>query len=381
MKLTNLLIFAATSALIASCSTGQKTDSLTLSGLDPQKFITEVNGNKTALYTLKNHNGMEACITNYGGRVVSLMIPDKTGKPTDVVLGHDNINDYINIDGNFGALIGRYGNRIDQGRFTLNDSTYQLPINNYGHSLHGGPVGFHHAVWNAVQPNDSTLLLSLFSPDGDAGYPGNVNVTVTYSLRPDNGLAINYEATTDRPTILNLTNHSYFNLSGDLASNILDHHVYINADAFTPIDSTFMTDGEIRAVDGTPFDFRQAKPVGRDIDSDDQQLSNGLGYDHNFVLNNACDSTIIAARVYSPVSGITMEVLTNEPGLQFYVGNFLDSTVKGKNGIAYPYRGAIVMETQHYPNSPNLPQYPSVIVNPDTTYRSTCIYRFPTPAK
>lgn len=382
MKLYATLLIAASSAIIASCSSSSaEKDSLTLSGLDPQKFTTEINGKSTALYTLRNHAGMEACITNYGGRVVSLLVPDRDGKPTDVVLGHDNIDDYINIDGNFGALIGRYGNRIANGCFTLNDSTYRLPINNYGHSLHGGPVGFHHALWDASMPNDSTLVLKLFSPDGDAGYPGNINVSVVYSLRPDNALAINYEATTDRPTILNLTNHSYFNLSGDLASDILDQEVYINADAFTPIDSTFMTDGEIRQVDGTPFDFRQPKAVGRDILADDIQLRNGLGYDHNFVLNTAGDSTAVAASVYSPATGITMDVYTDEPGLQFYAGNFLDGTVKGKNGIAYPYRGAIVMETQHYPNSPNLPQYPSTIVTPGTPYHSTCIYKFGTAIK
>lgn len=372
------LLPIAAALLLASCAAPKRDSSLNLSGLDPARFVTAIDGDTTAFFTLRNHAGMEACIINFGGRVVSLMVPDRDGNPVDVVLGHDNIDDYINIDGNFGALIGRYGNRIDQGRFTLNDSTYQLPVNNYGHSLHGGPVGFHNAMWDASQPNDSTLVLTLFSPDGDAGYPGNINVRVVYSLRPDTALAINYTATTDRPTILNLTNHSYFNLSGDLSTDILDHEVYINADAFTPIDSTFMTHGGIRPVEGSPFDFRQPKPVGRDIDADDGQLRNGLGYDHNFVLNTAGDSTAVAARVYSPASGITMEVLTDEPGLQFYVGNFLDSTVKGKNGIAYPYRGAVVMETQHYPNSPNLPQYPSVTVSPDSAYHSTCIYKFTT---
>ncbi len=370
------LIPIACAALLSACAASHSDSNLTLSGLDPARFVASVDGDSTALYTLRNHAGMEACITNFGGRIVSLMVPDSSGNLVDVVLGHDNIDDYVNIDGNFGALIGRYGNRIDQGRFTLNDSVYQLPINNYGHSLHGGPRGFHNLVWHATQPNDSTLCLSLFSPDGDAGYPGNINVDVVYSLRPDFAIAINYYATTDRPTILNLTNHSYFNLSGDLSTDILSHEVSINADAFTPIDSTFMTRGEIRPVDGSAFDFRTPKPVGRDINADDIQLRNGLGYDHNFVLNTAGDSTLVAASVFSPASGITMEVLTDEPGLQFYVGNFLDGSVKGKNGIAYPYRGAIVMETQHFPNSPNVPSYPSVIVTPDTPYHSTCIYRF-----
>lgn len=376
MKFIHLLAVSAVAALSACSSSKDEGDNITLSGLDPANFVANINGDSTALYVLKNHAGMEACVTNYGGRVVSLMVPDKDGNMTDVVLGHDNIRDYVEVDGNFGALIGRYGNRIEHGRFTLNDSTYQLPINNYGHSLHGGPVGFHHAVWQADQPNDSTLVLRLSSPDGDAGYPGNIDVKVVYSLRPGNELAINYEATTDRPTVLNLTNHSYFNLSGNLANNILNEEVYINADGFTPIDSTFMTHGEIRAVEGTPFDFRVAKAVGRDINADDEQLHNGLGYDHNFVLNTAGDSTMVAARVHDNTTGITMEVFTNEPGLQFYVGNFLNSAVKGKNGVPYPFRGAVVMETQHFPNSPNIPQWPSVTLNPGDTYRSTCIYRF-----
>lgn len=378
MKQTKLIMTAAVAALIASCATNksESSDPLTLSGLDPQNFIAEVNGDSTALYTLRNAAGMEACITNYGGRIVSLMVPDRNGEMTDVVLGHDNINDYLTIDGNFGALIGRYGNRIDHGCFTLNDSVYHLPINNYGHSLHGGPVGFHNAVWNATQPNDSTLLLTLFSPDGDAGYPGNINVSVTYSLRPDNAIAINYTATTDRPTILNLTNHSYFNLAADHSNDILSELVSINADGFTPIDSTFMTYGEIRPVEGTPFDFRTPKPVGRDIEADDEQLRNGLGYDHNFVLNTTGDSTVVAATVTDPGTGITMEVFTNEPGLQFYAGNFLDGTIKGKKGVAYPRRSAVVMETQHYPNTPNIPTFPSVVLNPDSVYHSTCIYRF-----
>lgn len=361
--------------LAASCST-EKQSKTTLSGLNPENFRTEVNGKSTDLYVLTNGNGMEACVTNYGGRIVSLMVPDRDGNMRDVVLGHDSIGDYVNIDGNFGALIGRYGNRINQGRFTLNDSTYQLPQNNYGHCLHGGPVGFHHAVWDATQPNDSTLELSLLSPDGEAGFPGNVNVKVTYALLPDNSLAINYEAETDKPTILNLTNHSYFNLSGDPANDILAEQVYINADGYTPIDSTFMTHGEIAPVEGSPFDFRTAKPVGQDIEADNIQLKNGMGYDHNFVLNTKGDNSQVAASITDPATGIKMEVMTTEPGLQFYVGNFLDGTVKGKKGIAYPRRSAICMETQHYPNTPNIAQWPSVVVNPGEKYQSLCVYRF-----
>ena len=355
MRIYNPLMKTSAGALAmllaASCSS-EKQSQTTLSGLDPENFKTEVNGKTTDLYVLTNSNGMEACVTHYGGRIVSLMVPDRDGRMQDVVLGHDSIADYVNIDGNFGALIGRYGNRIDQGRFTLNDSTYQLPQNNYGHCLHGGPVGFHHSVWDAQQPNDSTLVLTLSSPDGEAGFPGNVNVKVTYSLSSDNSLAINYEAETDKPTILNLTNHSYFNLSGNPANDILAEQVYINADGYTPIDSTFMTNGEIAQVEGTPFDFRTAKPVGQDIEADHPQLGNGLGYDHNFVLNTNGDSDEVAASITDPQTGIKMEVLTTEPGLQFYVGNFLDGTVKGEK------RDSLPPPVGHLHGDPALSQHP-----------------------
>lgn len=348
----------------------------TKSGLYPENFNTEINGKKVALYTLKNSNGVEACITNYGGRIVSLMVPDKDNNFKDVVLGHDSIADYINIDGNFGALIGRYGNRINQGRFSIDGVEYQLPQNNYGHCLHGGPKGFHHLVWDAQQLNDSTLSLSLQSPDGDAGFPGNINVTVVYTLSHDNAISIDYSATTDAPTILNLTNHSYFNLSGDPSKDILDEIVWFDAEGYTPIDSTFMTSGEILPVAGTPFDFTTPKPLGQDIDNPDQQLINGLGYDHNMVLRPTRNVNAPAVSVYDPTSGIKMEVFTTEPGIQFYVGNFLDGTVKGKNGIAYPRRSAICLESQHYPDSPNKSQWPSVVVHPDETYKSYCKYKF-----
>lgn len=360
------------------CSCSNETVKLTKSGLNPEKFKSEVNGKTTALYTLINNNGVEACITNYGGRLVSLMVPDMKGNLTDVVLGHDSIADYINIDGNFGALIGRYGNRINQGRFTIDGVEYQLPQNNYGHCLHGGPTGFHHAVWDAEQPNDSTLYLNLFSPNGEYGFPGNVNVKVSYTLTNDNAINIAYQATTDAPTILNLTNHSYFNLSGNPANDILAETIWFDADGFTPIDSTFMTSGEIRLVEGTPFDFTSPKEIGKDLDADDEQLKNGLGYDHNMVLRAARDIANPAVIVTDSVSGIKMELFTAEPGIQFYIGNFLDATVKGKKGIAYPKRSAICLESQHYPDSPNKPEWPSVVVRPGETYNSYCTYRFST---
>lgn len=366
----------ACAVLLAACAPKSGSEGLTKSGLDPSKFETTVDGKAVKLYVLKNKAGMEVCATNYGGRIVSVMVPDRNNQWRDVVLGHDSIADYIHIDGNFGALIGRYGNRINQGRFTLDGVEYQLPQNNYGHCLHGGPKGFHHSVWNATQPNDTTLELTLHSPDGEAGFPGNLDVKVVYTLTSDNALCLQYTATTDKPTVVNLTNHSYFNLSGNAANDVLNDTVQFDADAFTPIDSTFMTWGEIRPVEGTPFDFRAGKTVGQDIEADDEQLKNGLGYDHNMVLNTGGDLSKVACRISDPTSGIVLRVYTTEPGIQFYTGNFLDGKVKGKGGIAYPRRGAICVETQHYPDSPNQPNYPSVVLRPGETYSSTCIYKF-----
>lgn len=366
----------ACAVLLAACAPKSGSEGLTKSGLDPSKFETTVDGKAVKLYVLKNKAGMEVCATNYGGRIVSVTVPDRNNQWRDVVLGHDSIADYIHIDGNFGALIGRYGNRINQGRFTLDGVEYQLPQNNYGHCLHGGPKGFHHSVWDATQPNDTTLELTLHSSDGEAGFPGNLDVKVVYTLTSDNALCLQYMATTDKPTVVNLTNHSYFNLSGNAANDVLNDTVQFDADAFTPIDSTFMTWGEIRPVEGTPFDFRAGKTVGQDIEADDEQLKNGLGYDHNMVLNTGGDLSKVACRISDPTSGIVLRVYTTEPGIQFYTGNFLDGKVKGKGGIAYPRRGAICVETQHFPDSPNQPNYPSVVLRPGETYSSTCIYKF-----
>lgn len=371
----HIALTLATALALVGCQSS-KENATTKSGLDPEKFITTVDGKDVALYTLVNKNGVEACITNYGGRVVSLMVPDKDGNFKDVVLGHDSIADYINIDGNFGALIGRYGNRINQGRFAIDGNEYQLPQNNYGHCLHGGPKGFHHSIWDAEQLNDSTLSLTLQSPDGEDGFPGNINVNVVYTVTSDNGLNIDYTATTDAPTILNLTNHSYFNLSGDPSKDMLDQILWFDADGFTPIDSTFMTTGEILPVAGTPFDFTTPKALGADIENEDEQLANGLGYDHNMVLREGRDITAPAVSVYAPTSGIKMEIFTCEPGIQFYAGNFLDGSVKGKNGIAYPRRSAVCLESQHFPDSPNKPQWASVVVRPGETYKSYCKYKF-----
>lgn len=377
MKKIAKLIAASYLALLAgvSCST-QTGSGLTASGLDPKNLVDTVAGKPVALYTLTNDNGMEVCVTNFGGRIVSVMVPDKDGKMQDVVLGHDSIADYEHIDGNFGALIGRYGNRIEKGKFELMGNTYNLPINNFGHSLHGGPQGFHNQVWTANQTDKSTIELTLLSKDGDAGYPGNLNVKVVYKLTADNAIDITYSATTDKPTVVNLTNHSYWNLGGDPSKDILDNELMIDADEITPIDSTFMTHGDFMKVDGTPFDFRKPKTIGQDINANDEQLKNGHGYDHNFVLNTKGDVSKVAASVYSPKTGIVMGVFTTEPGVQVYVGNFLDGKVKGKKGIAYPYRSAIALETQHYPNSPNCKTYPSTVLKPGETYSSHTVYKF-----
>lgn len=370
-----LIFFAFLPLLLVGC---KDKNEKTLSGLDKAKFTSVINGDSTGLYVLKNAAGMEVCITNYGGRIVSVMVPDKAGKMQDVVLGFDSLTDYVNIPSDFGATIGRYANRINQGRIVIDGDTIQLPQNNFGHCLHGGPKGWQYQVFQKVnQVNDTTLELTRFSPDGDMNFPGNVTAKVTFVLTADNAIKINFEATTDKKTIINMCNHSYFNLSGDANNAITDNTLYINADKYTPVDSTFMTTGAIDSVKNTPMDFTTPKPVGQDINKYDFiQLKNGNGYDHNWVLNTAGDVSKLAAKVTSPISGISLEVYTNEPGIQVYTGNFLDGTVKGKKGVVYKQRSGICLETQHYPDSPNKPNWPSVILEPGKVYKSTCIYKF-----
>ena len=365
-------------AVMAMClllSCGEKREEATLSGLMKSDFVSEVEGKPTALYVLKNKNGAEACITNYGGRLVSVMVPDKNGKMTDVVLGYDNIGQYVQSDGNYGALIGRYGNRINQGKFTLDDIEYTLPQNNGAHCLHGGPQGYHARMWDAKQLNDQALELTYLSKDGEAGFPGNLDIKVTYTLTDDNAVGIKYEATTDKKTVVNLTNHSYFNLSGVPGSDVLDQLVMINADNYTPVDSTLIPVG-ISPVDGTPLDLRTPVAIGKRVNDPFQQLQFGRGYDLNWVLNTNGDKNVLAAKAYSPTSGIALEVYTNEPGIQFYTGNFMDGKDTGKHGVLYPHRGALCLETQHYPDSPNHPDFPSVVLNPGEKYLSECIYKF-----
>ena len=363
-------------ALLTACAP-QKKENLTLSGLDPVKFETVLDGKAVKLYTLKNAAGMEVCITNFGGRLVSIMVPDKNGKMTDVILGFDNVLDYKNISNDFGASIGRYANRINQGKITVDGVEYQLPQNNYGHCLHGGPEGWQYKVYEAKQLNDTQLELVLNSPDGDSNFPGNVVAKVVYTLAEDNAIDIAYEATTDKKTVINMTNHAYFNLNGDPSVNSMNQILYIASDSITPVDDTFMTTGEMMAVAGTPFDFNAPKAIEQDVTNfDNEQIKFGNGFDHNWVLNTKCDITKLAAKLTSPVTGITMEVYTNEPGVQVYTGNFLDGTVTGKNGIVYPQRASVCLETQHYPDTPNKAHWPSAILEPGQTYRSQCIYKF-----
>lgn len=371
-----LLPFAFATLLLAGCNNKPATE-LTHSGLNPQDFNTEISGEAVKLYTLTNKAGMEVCITNFGARIVSVMVPDKDGNMKDVVLGFDNIEDYINVPSDFGAAIGRYANRIKDGRIVIDGVEYQLPQNNFGHSLHGGPQGWQYKVFKAGKITDNSIALTLQSPDGDANYPGNVTATVTYTMTDDNAIDIQYEATTDKKTVINMTNHSYFNLSGDATKPITDHVLYVNADNFTPVDDTFMTTGEILPVAGTPMDFTTPRAVGSEIDNFEyEQLKNGNGYDHNWVLNTNGNVNKLAAKVTSPITGISLEVYTNEPGVQVYSGNFLDGTVKGKKGTVYNQRTGICLEVQHYPDSPNKPEWPSVLLEPGQTYRSQCIYKF-----
>ena len=375
------LIAGMITSLMPACSGN---GGLTTSGLDPAKFDTLINEKPVKLYTLNNDNGMEVCITNFGGRIVSLCVPDKNGNSIDVVLGFDNIHQYadsVNSPSDFGAAIGRYANRINQGKLVVGDKKIQLPQNNFGHCLHGGFSGWQYQVYDAVQPNDTTLELTIVSPDGDNNFPGTVTAKVTYTAKYNNTLDIQYEATTDKETVINMTNHAYFNLTGDMSHAGTNMVLYINADNFTPSDSTFMTTGEIRPVYGTPMDFTKRHALYETIgDTTFTQIKYGRGYDHNWCLNTykngKGDDTRVAATLYAPNTGISMDMFTTEPGIQVYSGNFLDGTIKGKHGIAYPQRSAVCLESQKYPDSPNKKQFASPYLKPGEKYTSHTAYRF-----
>jgi aldose 1-epimerase len=338
------------------------------------------DGQPVDLYVLTNKNGAEVSITNFGGAVVSLKVPDRNGKLADVVLGYDTAEGYVNDKAYFGALVGRYGNRIAHAQFVLDGKTYTLAKNNGDNSLHGGIKGFNKAVWTAKTlstKDGQSLELSYVSKDGEEGFPGNLKVTVTYTWTDANALRIEYSATTDKKTVVNLTNHSYFNLAEQGSGDILGHVMRIEADKFTPVDSGLIPTGELRDVAGTPFDFRKPTAIGARIEQDDEQLKLGGGYDHNFVLRSSTSAgESLAARVVEPVSGRVLEVWTTEPGVQFYTGNFLDGKTPGKGGVTYPRRSAFCLETQHFPDSPNQPKFPSVVLSPGGRYHTTTTYKF-----
>lgn len=350
------------------------------SGLDPRNFVNEYNGQPTALYTLVNKAGMEVSITNFGGRIVSIMVPDRNGEFKDVVLGFDKVSDYFpeNNASDFGAAIGRYANRINFGKFSIDGTEYQLPHNNGMHCLHGGPTGWQYQVYKVVESDDSHLKLKMDSPDGDNNFPGAVTAFVTYTLTEDNAIDIVYEATADAPTVINMTNHSYFNLAGDPANHsVCDDYMKINSTTFTPTDSGLIPTGEIAPLEGTPLDFSEMKRIGDRIDETDfEAIAFAGGYDHNWILETAGDDTVPAASVYCPASGIVLTEYTNEPGVQVYSGNFLDGTLTGKNGVEYKKRAGICLESQHYPDSPNKPEWPSTVLRPGEKYYSHCIFSF-----
>jgi aldose 1-epimerase len=348
------------------------------SKMQKQSFGKTDDGQQVDLYTLKNQHGMEAAITNYGGTVVTLKVPDRNGKLDDVVLGYDKLEDYAAGKAYFGAIIGRYANRIAHAQFTLNGTTYTLAKNDGDNHLHGG---FNKRVWTAKDVSGSAgqaLELTYLSKDGEEGFPGNLSVKVVYTVTDQNELKIDYSATTDKDTVLNLTNHCYFNLAGQGNGDILQHQLTIRADRFTPVDANLIPTGDLRSVKGTPFDFTTATVIGARIDQDDQQLKLGRGYDHNWVLNgDASGSLTVAAQAYEPRSGRLLEVSTTEPGLQFYTGNFLDG-IQGKQGKVYNRRYAFCLETQHFPDSPNHPNFPSTVLKPGQHYQTTTVYKFST---
>jgi aldose 1-epimerase len=348
------------------------------SGIQKSAFGKMPDGQSIELYTLTNRKGMQVAITNYGGTVVNLIVPDRNGKMADVVFGFDSLEGYLGTEPYFGALIGRYANRIGNARFTLDGVEYKLEANDGKNSLHGGSHGFDKRVWKAkeIAGAEPGLELTYLSKDGEEGYPGNLTATVVYTLTSNNEIRIDYKAVTDRHTVVNLTNHSYFNLAGQGNGDILKTLLMINAAECTPVDATLIPTGELRKVEGTPLDFRQPTAIGARINADDEQLKFGKGYDHNFVLTRKGRGLVLAARAVDPDSGRQLEVYTTQPGLQFYSGNFLDGSVKGKGGVAYGHRSGFCLETQHFPDSPNKPNFPPTDLKPGKTYHEVTVFKF-----
>jgi aldose 1-epimerase len=358
------IIFSVLLTFCLACSTQNKNAMEQISATDSLQ-----------LFSISNSNGIKVDVTNFGGRIVSLFVPDKNGQLGDVVLGYDSLKQYLAGNPYFGAIIGRYGNRIAKGKFSLSDKEYQLALNNGANALHGGPKGFHNVYWLIVPHGKNSVLMTYRSKDGEEGYPGNLDVSVTYTLTDDNELVIDYKAKTEKETIVNLTHHSFFNLAGEGNGDILNHELTINASEFTPVDSSLIPTGELRKVKGTAFDFTLPRKIGERIDQQDEQLKYGKGYDHNFVLQKGSIELSLAAIAVEPASGRRMEVWTTEPGLQFYSGNFLGEEI-GKAKKNYPFRSAFCLEAQHFPDSPNHPDFPSVVLKPTQTYSQKTIYKF-----
>ena len=374
----NIFLLLLTLSII-SCENIKKKENMSLVNVNKEFFGKTSDGANVDQYTLKNSNGMEVSVISFGGIITSLKAKDRDGKNEDVVLGFDNLGDYENKSPYFGALIGRYGNRIKEGKFSLDGVEYKLAKNNGENHLHGGLKGFDKVIWDVeveVNKSSASLMLRYTSMDKEEGYPGNLGVKVTYTLTNEDELKVRYEAETDKKTIVNLTQHSYFNLSAGLRKDILGHEIIIDADYFLPVDMTLIPTGEIREVGQTPFDFREFKVVGDDIDLDDTQITYGNGYDHCWVLNNQDEGVRFVASAYDPLSGRLLEVFSDQPGIQFYSGNFLDGTLQSKEGGNYEFRSGFCLETQHYPNSPNQENFPSVILNPGEKYNSETIFKF-----
>jgi aldose 1-epimerase len=380
---TKIWLLILSTAIITACNqskkkqTSENNSSKELSKYN-LAFDTVINGKQVKLFELSNKNNIKALFTNYGGRLISLLIPNQDTSYTDVVVGFKSIDDYISsTEPYFGATIGRYGNRIAKGKFSIDNQSYQLAINNAPNTLHGGKIGFQYVIWDAKQINSHTLELTYLSSDMEEGYPGNLKVKVTYTLSDDNELFMQYEASTDKKTVINLTNHSFFNLNGEGSGTILNHQLQINAINYTPVDSTLIPTGEISAVKNTPFDFTKLITIGLRINEDNKQLKNGLGYDHNYVLQKEKSTNmILAAKVIGDKTGISMQVFTQEPGLQFYSGNFMQSKNTFKGGTKDDFRTAFCLETQHFPDSPNQPAFPSTLLTPNDIYKSQSKYVF-----
>ncbi|WP_057937156.1 aldose epimerase family protein [Algoriphagus resistens] len=370
---------AALGILLYSCESKPKEETKVEEPSQERTFGTTYQNKNVETYEIKNANGMKMKVTNFGARVINLWVPDKDGNPVDVVLGFETLDEYLkSSEKYFGAAIGRYGNRIANGKFTLDGEEYTLPQNNNGQTLHGGPGGMDFVIWDAEKSGENGLVFTYTSPDGEEGFPGELKVKMTYTLTDDNEFKITYAAETDKATPVNLTHHSFFNLNGAGNGDVLDHTLQLNASKFTPVNDVLIPTGEVATVKGTPFDFTSATRIGERIAQENEQLKFGGGYDHNWVLDKSGSELTQAAVISSPQTGIEMEVWTTEPAIQFYSGNFLDGTIKGKGGKVYELRSAFCLETQHYPDSPNQPNFPSTVLKPGEKYGQTCIYKFGT---